>query len=135
MKWFVSVNPKCHYLLFYRHLRYHHHVLRVISLYEQEFWGSCRKEHFILLWKINHFISGVHIQVMHLSLLLLQIFWNSLWSEDDHKSIPRHEQVCLMSLIKHTCSWRDKLIVLCRASLHWNLSLTFFNRNPRFLSA
>ena len=50
----------------------------MISHYEQELRGNHRKEYFLLLWKINHFVSGVHIQLMHLYLLFIVDFLNSL---------------------------------------------------------
>ena len=38
--------------------------------------------------KINHFLSVVYTQVMHFYLLLLQIFWISLYNKYYHKFLP-----------------------------------------------
>ena len=61
----VLVNPMIPYSVFYVHLLYHLHLLKVISHYEQE-GGHHLKWYFVLLWKINHFSSGVNIQILHL---------------------------------------------------------------------
>ena len=43
---------------------------------------------FLLLWKINHFVSGVPVPAMHLYLPLSQIFKIPLYNKDYHKILP-----------------------------------------------
>ena len=88
----ICISPNLMMSLFsiLTHLLYHQNVLKVVSYYEQELRDSIShlRLYFFLLWKINPFVSGVHIQVMHLYLLLLQIFRILLYNKEYHQYLP-----------------------------------------------
>ena len=59
----------------------------------------------------------MRISFFELLIFIRKNIFACLFSVHNTISLSLHEQVCLMSLIKHTCSWRDKLIVLLIFSL------------------
>ena len=63
---------------------------------------------FFLLWKISHYISDIHIQVMHLYLPLLQIFKIPLYNNNYHKFLPYCAQYNIFALAQMIFTFTDQ---------------------------